>query len=180
MNKDISISLSGSTKKDSLVTKTLKIEEELWEQFNELSDKNDGVNRTTCFNELLKAGFLYLKLKEELENENIFENGGFYYHLASEDEDYNKHYFLDEKFTNDLNELLKEKGIDRKELFQKIDVDINSEIYRNRLAKGFYMSFGDVELLHNALKEIEKEKGLPIDSLMARDNLYLGRDGRKD
>ena len=65
MNKEITISLNGNkSKKDNKVTKTLNIEENLWEQFNELCEKNDDVNRTDCFNQLLEAGFEYLKEQE--------------------------------------------------------------------------------------------------------------------
>lgn len=65
MDKEITISLNGNkNKKDNKVTKTLNIETNLWEQFNDLCEKNDDINRTDCFNQLLKAGFKYLEEKE--------------------------------------------------------------------------------------------------------------------
>lgn len=68
MNNEITISLNGNKiKKDNKVTKTLNIETYLWEQFNELCEKNDDINRTDCFNQLLKAGFKYLKEQEDKE-----------------------------------------------------------------------------------------------------------------
>ena len=61
MDNEITISLHGNkTPRKTKITKTLKIESDLWEQFNDLCNKNKDITRTDCFNQLLKAGFMYL------------------------------------------------------------------------------------------------------------------------
>lgn len=147
MNDELTISLWGSgERKNNRVTKTLNIDENLWEEFNTLCENNENINRTTCFNELLKAGFLYLQLEEYFKGPfTPFTRDGIYYSLAPElEEKLGENYlaYFDRKFMQFLDQELKKYDISKRELFSKIGKDIDTSLKEGET--GFFLSFREV------------------------------------